>query len=274
MAKEDQTEIINIDMRRMAHIMIKMIRDMNVVAGEMIENGIAMVDIVMTGILSRRSMSAKIETKEVIQLIFVVCKNIQLNTKSFICWLFFNSERYRGRDDRYADYDQMNKSRRDRKKDRSINGSERGDYPPGYYHQPMNQPFGYDPYSSYYQHQQYYENLRRTNPIAYAEWYNRYFASQLTAAASAVANVARDREGRESGRESVHSGRSSTKDNDRLAIFLKTLDISNLCLIKISTIETEYSKKLDTFSFNCFFFWNFLLREFDITFAYFWFVCV
>lgn len=77
----------------------------------------------------------------------------------------------------------------------------------------MQQPFGYDPYSAYYQHQQYYENLRRTNPIAYAEWYNRYFASQMQSAASVV-TAASDR-GRESGRESVHSGRSSSKDNDR-----------------------------------------------------------
>lgn len=109
----------------------------------------------------------------------------------------------------------MNKSRRERKKERTANGSERGDYPSGYY-LPMNQP-GYDPYSSYYQNQQYYENLRLTNPVAYAEWYNRYFANQLTAAASSVAAIAaaRDRDGKESGRESVHSGRSSTKDNDR-----------------------------------------------------------
>lgn len=129
-------------------------------------------------------------------------------------------DRYRGRDDRYYDYDHVSKSRRDRKKDRSGNGSERGDYPAGYYHPPMNQY--YDPYSSYYQHQQYYENLRVTNPVQYAEWYNRYFANQITttaaAAASAVSSVssmARERDGRESGRESVHSGRSSTKDNDR-----------------------------------------------------------
>ncbi|XP_055309388.1 protein transport protein Sec16A-like isoform X3 [Sitodiplosis mosellana] len=121
-------------------------------------------------------------------------------------------DRFRVRDDRYSDYDSTNKSRRGRKKDRSGNGSERGDYSSGYYHPTVAQIYGYDPYSSYYQHQQYYENLRRTNPIAYAEWYNRYFASQLTAAASAVV-VASDG-GRESGRESVHSGRSSSKDNN------------------------------------------------------------
>lgn len=116
----------------------------------------------------------------------------------------------------------MNKTRRDRKKDRSGNGSEHGDYHSAYYHLPMNQ-IGYDPYSSYFQNQQYYENLRLTNPIAYAEWYNRYFASKLpgaaaavaAAAASTVATAARDRDTKESGRESVHSGRSSTKDIDR-----------------------------------------------------------
>lgn len=108
--------------------------------------------------------------------------------------------------------------RRERKKDRSGNGSERGDgYSSGYFQQP-NQQIGYDPYSSYYQNQQYYENLRLTNPVAYAEWYNRYFANQLSAAASAVANVT-DGRGRESGRESVHSGRSSIKDNERYVLF-------------------------------------------------------
>lgn len=101
--------------------------------------------------------------------------------------------------------------RRDRKKDRPVNGSERGDY--SYYHPTVAQAYGYDPYTSYYQNQQYYENLRRTNPVAYAEWYNRYFANQLGVATSSVA--AASERGRESGRESVHSGRSSSKDNDR-----------------------------------------------------------
>lgn len=109
----------------------------------------------------------------------------------------------------------MNKSRRERRpqKDRSGNGSERGDYPSGYYHQPMNPAFGYDPYTSFQQNRQYYENLRVTNPVAYAEWYNRYFSGQMSAANSAVASVSNDRI--ESGRESVHSGRSSSRDNDR-----------------------------------------------------------
>lgn len=117
----------------------------------------------------------------------------------------------------------MNKSRRDRKKERPGNGSERGDYPSSYYQHPMNQQSSYDPYSSFHQNRQYYENMRLTNPVAYAEWYNRYFANQLTAAGSGINAAAvaaavaatRERDGKESGRESVHSGRSSTKDNDR-----------------------------------------------------------
>lgn len=141
-------------------------------------------------------------------------------------------ERYRNRDERYSEYETneyggkarggqpavASKRDRERKRDRG-NGSERGDNystggggagASGYYHQAQQSAFGaYDPYSSYYQQQQYYENLRRTNPHAYAEWYNRYFGNQLQMAA---ANAER---GRESGRESVHSGRSSSKDNDR-----------------------------------------------------------
>lgn len=93
---------------------------------------------------------------------------------------------------------------------------------------------GYDHYAYYTQQQQqqmqYYENLRRTNPQAYAEWYRKYYmqASGLAAgavtvpgavAATGVATLG----GAEiiqsqmptDGRESVHSGRSSTNDKDR-----------------------------------------------------------
>lgn len=126
-------------------------------------------------------------------------------------------DRYRSRDDRYYEYEASRgtfpKRDKDRKRGNRGNGSERGDnYSTSSYYQSF--PAGnssYDPYSSYYQQQQYYENLRRTNPHAYAEWYNRYFGSQLQMAAS-QANAER---GRESGRESVHSGCSSSKDNER-----------------------------------------------------------
>ncbi|XP_018796991.1 PREDICTED: COPII coat assembly protein sec16 isoform X2 [Bactrocera latifrons] len=88
-------------------------------------------------------------------------------------------------------------------------------YPPGAY--------GYDPYATYY-----YEQMARTNPQAYSEWYKKYYghaaaatASSLSAHAAAggdhvslnsssLAAVTAD------GRESVHSGRSSVQnENDR-----------------------------------------------------------
>lgn len=135
---------------------------------------------------------------------------------------FFLDERYHNRDDRYLEYENANKSRgsgqtkRDRKPRDRGTGSERGDNysSSGYYPHSSHQPYGYDPYSSYYQQQQYYENLRRTNPHAYAEWYNRYFGGQQMQIAAAAAAAAAER-GRESGRESVHSGRSSSRDNER-----------------------------------------------------------
>uniref|UniRef100_A0A182RCY4 Sec16_C domain-containing protein n=1 Tax=Anopheles funestus TaxID=62324 RepID=A0A182RCY4_ANOFN len=66
----------------------------------------------------------------------------------------------------------------------------------------------YDPYSYYAQHQQYYEQLRRTNPQAYAEWYRRYYA-QIQASQMQRDLLTTD------GRESVHSGRSSANDKER-----------------------------------------------------------
>lgn len=66
----------------------------------------------------------------------------------------------------------------------------------------------YDPYSYYAQHQQYYEQLRRTNPAAYAEWYRTYYA-QMQASQLQRDLLTSD------GRESVHSGRSSTNDKER-----------------------------------------------------------
>lgn len=130
------------------------------------------------------------------------------------------AERYRPRDERYSDFDNAyvgGKQKRDRRKDRSSNMSERGDnaFSGAYYHGPPS--LNFDPYSHYYQNQQYYENLRRTNPLAYADWYNRYFGGQMAAANStAAANLSVSGDpNRESGRESVHSGRSSAKDVDR-----------------------------------------------------------
>lgn len=87
----------------------------------------------------------------------------------------------------------------------------------------------YDPYTSYYtaqqqQQMQYYENLRRTNPQAYAEWYRKYYMQAASGAGAAgmpgaaghvPGAVMGQPEIPTDGRESVHSGRSSTNDKDR-----------------------------------------------------------
>lgn len=88
-------------------------------------------------------------------------------------------------------------------------------YPPGAY--------GYDPYASYY-----YEQMARTNPQAYSEWYKKYYGHAAAATASSLsahAAASGDHASLNSsslaaatadGRESVHSGRSSVQnDNDR-----------------------------------------------------------
>lgn len=51
---------------------------------------------------------------------------------------------------------------------------------------------------NYYRYQQYYENMRRTDPAAYALWYERYMAEKY-------GNASNDR-------ASVHSGRSSANE--------------------------------------------------------------
>lgn len=66
--------------------------------------------------------------------------------------------------------------------------------PQGYHYDP------YNPYYQQYQQYQYYENLRRTNPQAYAEWYRKYFQQNQSG------SFAGDDRG------SVHSGRSSAND--------------------------------------------------------------
>lgn len=56
--------------------------------------------------------------------------------------------------------------------------------------------------SNYYA---YLENLRRTDPAAYAEWYQRYYQHQQQIARGGTSNYPEDR-------ASVHSGRSSCDD--------------------------------------------------------------
>ncbi|XP_015591007.1 uncharacterized protein LOC107265717 isoform X7 [Cephus cinctus] len=64
----------------------------------------------------------------------------------------------------------------------------------------------------------YFDNLRRTNPVAYAEWYNKYYANQhqQSQAARNVGSYTEDR-------ASVHSGRSSC--DDRITGDKRTLDL-------------------------------------------------
>lgn len=70
---------------------------------------------------------------------------------------------------------------------------------------PYMQGYPYDPYNSYYhqyQQYQYYENLRRTNPQAYAEWYRKYYQQGNQQNATFGPDD----------RASVHSGRSSANE--------------------------------------------------------------
>ncbi|XP_058836645.1 uncharacterized protein LOC131693108 isoform X2 [Topomyia yanbarensis] len=126
------------------------------------------------------------------------------------------------RRDRRYDYEDYrtgsrNGTDRDRERDRGRDSRDRDDrkerdrkYPQSTY---GGAPYGaagyYDPYTYYTQHQQYYEQLRRTNPQAYAEWYRTYY-SQIQAAQMQRDLITTD------GRESVHSGRSSANDKERL----------------------------------------------------------
>jgi len=75
---------------------------------------------------------------------------------------------------------------------------------------------GYD-YSAHYgnNYYAYLENLRRTNPAAYSEWYHKYYANQQQQQhiARGVSNYPEDR-------ASVHSGRSSCDDRYALKSLL------------------------------------------------------
>lgn len=76
--------------------------------------------------------------------------------------------------------------------------------------------YGIDQYHQYYQQVQYYEHLRRTNPQAYAELYHRMYGQQdslvqqQTVGLPTLGVNESQSTGLTDGRESVHSGRSST----------------------------------------------------------------
>lgn len=116
----------------------------------------------------------------------------------------YREEKYkrRGGDKRYnydEDYHHRSGSRTASERDRERQNQS--------YYQANAGGYNYDHYAYYQQQQQYYENLRRTNPQAYAEWYRKYYG-QLQQQQTPIDLNATD------GRESVHSGRSSN-DKDR-----------------------------------------------------------
>ncbi|XP_067636222.1 uncharacterized protein [Eurosta solidaginis] len=81
--------------------------------------------------------------------------------------------------------------------------------------------YGYDPYASYY-----YEQMARTNPQAYSEWYKKYYGHAAATTAATLGGVHATASGDHAslnssslaavtadGRESVHSGRSSVQND-------------------------------------------------------------
>lgn len=83
----------------------------------------------------------------------------------------------------------------------------------------MNARYGGYDYGALYgnNYYAYLENLRQTNPAAYAEWYHKYYGShqqQQQHIARGVGNYPEDR-------ASVHSGRSSCDDRCALKFVFK-----------------------------------------------------
>ncbi|XP_026825844.1 uncharacterized protein LOC113562050 isoform X3 [Ooceraea biroi] len=154
-------------------------------------------------------------------------------------------DRERRRDDRrsrrYDDYDR-DPYRRDYYDDpygRSSRPSSRSSYNDRdreYYIRARDSYYGYNggysgyDYSAHYgnNYYAYLENLRRTNPAAYSEWYHKYYANQhQQQIARGVSNYPEDR-------ASVHSGRSSC--DDRTTGDKRTL--GDMSLLEDSTIAS------------------------------------
>ncbi|XP_058802718.1 uncharacterized protein LOC131670805 isoform X2 [Phymastichus coffea] len=115
-----------------------------------------------------------------------------------------------GRGRRYPEYDSR-ESFSSRPSSRSSYNERERDH---YYMRPRESySYGFSNYSSYEygpnynsDYYAYLENLRRTNPVAYAEWYHKYMQHQQLSR-NPVANYPEDR-------ASVHSGRSSCEDRN------------------------------------------------------------
>ncbi|XP_018404062.1 PREDICTED: uncharacterized protein LOC108780757 isoform X3 [Cyphomyrmex costatus] len=170
-------------------------------------------------------------------------------------------DRERRRDDRrsrrYEDYDIRDSYRRDYYDDpygRSSRPSSRSSYNDRdreYYMRARDPYYAYNGYSGYdysahygNNYYAYLENLRRTNPAAYSEWYHKYYANQQQHIARGVSNYPEDR-------ASVHSGRSSC--DDRTTGDKRTLgDMSLLEDTIITSARLTPTKYSTSHAYGCF----------------------
>ncbi|XP_011687970.1 PREDICTED: uncharacterized protein LOC105450057 isoform X2 [Wasmannia auropunctata] len=171
--------------------------------------------------------------------------------------------RERRRDDRrsrrYDDYDR-DPYRRDYYDDpygRSSRPSSRSSYNDRdreYYMRGRDSYYGYNGYSGYdysahygNNYYAYLENLRRTNPAAYSEWYHKYYASQQQQQqqqhiARGVGNYPEDR-------ASVHSGRSSCDDRTGDKRTLGDMSLEDSMITSARLTPTKYST---SHAYGCF----------------------
>ncbi|XP_025160714.1 uncharacterized protein LOC105190139 isoform X1 [Harpegnathos saltator] len=174
-------------------------------------------------------------------------------------------DRERRRDDRrprrYDDYDTRDVYGRDYYNNDPYGRSSRPSSRSSYndrdreYYMRMRDPYymyngynGYD-YGAHYgnNYYAYLENLRRTNPAAYSEWYHKYYGGQHQqqhSMARGVSNYPEDR-------ASVHSGRSSC--DDRTACDKRTLgDMSMLEDSAITSARVTPTKFSTSHAYGCF----------------------
>ncbi|XP_077272641.1 endoplasmic reticulum export factor secretory 16 isoform X2 [Temnothorax americanus] len=171
-------------------------------------------------------------------------------------------DRDRRRDDRrprrYDDYDIRDQYRREYYDDpygRSSRPSSRSSYNDRdreYYMRTRDPYYAYNGYSGYdygthygSNYYAYLENLRRTNPAVYSEWYHKYYASQHQQQhiARGVGNYPEDR-------ASVHSGRSSC--DDRTTGDKRTGDMSLLEDSIITSARLTPTKYSSSHAYGCF----------------------
>ncbi|XP_018059402.1 PREDICTED: uncharacterized protein LOC108694426 isoform X2 [Atta colombica] len=171
-------------------------------------------------------------------------------------------DRERRRDDRrsrrYEDFDIRDPYRRDYYDDpygRSSRPSSRSSYNDRdreYYMRTRDPYYAYNGYSGYdynahygNNYYAYLENLRRTNPAAYSEWYHKYYANQHQQQhiARGVSNYPEDR-------ASVHSGRSSC--DDRTTGDKRTLADMSLEDTIITSARLTPTKYSTSHAYGCF----------------------